>query len=137
MADHQFDITSIDLPNQSIDLIICFHVLEHIEADHKAMQELYRILKPKGRIILQTPFKSGDIYENQAIQTPEDRLLHFGQSDHVRIYSVDGLKSRLEKIGFRVDIRRFSEEANGGKFGLKTEESILIGSKISSLSLST
>ncbi|MEJ6793130.1 MAG: hypothetical protein QNK89_10480 [Lacinutrix sp.] len=52
------------------------------------MSELLRILKPKGKCYIQTPFKTGDIYEDSDIKTEEQSLLHFGQEDHLRIYSV-------------------------------------------------
>lgn len=127
-ADKQLDITNIAEPDNSFDLIICYHVLEHIEADEKAMAELFRILKPKGQVLLQTPFKSGDIYEDYNITSPEDRLKHFGQDDHVRIYSVEGLKGRLEKAGFNIDIRRF-EEREDNKWGFKNGEVVLVCGK--------
>jgi SAM-dependent methyltransferase len=39
------NIEAIDEPDNQYDIIICYHVLEHIENDQKAMQELYRITK--------------------------------------------------------------------------------------------
>ncbi|MFK7807247.1 MAG: methyltransferase domain-containing protein [Saprospiraceae bacterium] len=126
-ADKKLDITNIGEPNHSYDLIICYHVLEHIEEDRKAMAELFRILKPNGLVLIQTPFKSGQIYENKDIKTPEDRLKHFGQDDHVRIYSVEGLVERLEQNGFHLGVRQFEEEEV--YFGLKKGEVILFANK--------
>ncbi len=68
------------------------------------MKEPFRVLKPGGTVIIQTPFKEGDIYENEAIKSPEDRKIHFYQEDHVRIYSAGVLKSRLEKVCFQLKI---------------------------------
>ncbi len=104
IADEKFDITKIELESGSIDIIICLHVLEHVLDDRKAMGELYRVLKPDGVCIVQTPYKEGDIYENYSIITSEDRLKHFGQQDHVRIYSVNGLCQRLRDVGFSCQI---------------------------------
>jgi len=97
MADYNFDITSIPIEDNFFDFIICYHILEHIMDDKKAIQELYRVLKPEGVILIQTPFKEGSTYENAKITLPEDRLKHFGQEDHVRIYSAQGLKNRLKE----------------------------------------
>lgn len=127
-ADQHFDITSIDEPDGKYDLIICFHVLEHIEKDAEAIKELFRVLKKGGKCFLQTPFKDGEIYENPAIQTSAERLEHFGQEDHVRIYSVAGLSQRIEKEGFDVRIETFHEE-RGNKYGLKEQEVVIIGRK--------
>ncbi|MFD2908000.1 class I SAM-dependent methyltransferase [Flavobacterium ardleyense] len=124
IADYSFDITNIDLKSKSIHLIICYHILEHIENDKKAMQELFRILKNGGKALIQTPFKDGEIYEDYSITDPEERKIHFGQEDHVRFYSIDGLKNRLENEGFNVEIRKFDKEEY--YLGLETNETILI-----------
>ncbi|RYJ41865.1 class I SAM-dependent methyltransferase [Flavobacterium beibuense] len=124
-AKYSFDITNLDLEDESVDLIICYHILEHIENDSKAMSELYRVLKPKGKCIIQTPFKDRDIYEDFSITSPEEREIHFGQDDHVRVYSVNGLKERLEKTGFSVSVNEYKED---NYLGLK-KENILITAK--------
>lgn len=110
LADYKFDITSIDQDDEKFDTIICYHILEHIIEDIKAMSELYRVLKPEGTICIQTPFKEGDIYEDYSITSRKEREIHFGQDDHVRIYSMDGLKNRLENVGFKVSINTFKQE---------------------------
>jgi SAM-dependent methyltransferase len=127
-ADKHYDITNIKESDNSFDLIICYHILEHIEEDFAAMNELYRVLKKGGSCIIQTPFKDGDIYEDETIKTAEDRLKYFGQEDHLRIYSVDGLKERLANSGFEVKINKFVEEKNN-YCGLSEEESVLIARK--------
>ena len=130
LADHHYDITNIDLPDQFLDLIICYHILEHIIDDGSAISELHRVLKMDGTCIIQTPFKDGDIYEDPLIQTPEERLKHFGQSDHVRIYSVQGLQNRLSLAGFQVEIREYIEPADN-KYGFKEKEYILLAKRTS------
>lgn len=127
IANNQFDITNIDLTNSSIDLVICYHILEHIDADTQAMQELFRVMKPGAKALIQTPFKDGEIYENDTITTKNDRLIHFGQEDHVRVYSVLGLKKRLENSGFEVAVKtNFSQNQYNG---FDENESILIAYK--------
>ncbi|RKY97148.1 MAG: SAM-dependent methyltransferase [Ignavibacteriae bacterium] len=127
-ADKHYNITDISESDNTFDLIICYHILEHIEDDREAMNELYRVLKNGGNCIIQTPFKDGEIYENDKIKTAEDRLKYFGQEDHVRIYSVDGLKERLANTGFEVKVNKFNEEKNNYN-GLSEEESVLIARK--------
>ena len=89
------------------------------------MHELFRVLKTGAYCLIQTPFKAGDIYEDYTITKPEEREKHFGQADHIRIYSQEGLKDRLEQIGFQVELRNFSEKLdNSGGFSEK--ESVLV-----------
>ncbi|NJX14685.1 methyltransferase domain-containing protein [Tamlana crocina] len=132
LANYKFDITNIDQPDDQFDVIICYHILEHIEKDRLAMKELYRVLKPNGTIYIQTPFKDGDIYEDDNITTPEARAEHFGQNDHVRIYSVKGLKSRLERVGFSIEIKTFERSNNDFYNGFISPETILIATKLKS-----
>ena len=87
----KMDITNIKYEDNSFDVIICNHVLEHIPDDRKAMSELYRVLKPGGWAILQVPISLllNKTYEDPTVTTPEEREKVFGQSDHVRIYAKD------------------------------------------------
>ncbi|EJL73547.1 class I SAM-dependent methyltransferase [Chryseobacterium populi] len=120
LADYHFDITKIDSEPERFDLILCYHILEHIENDAAAINELYRVLKKNGTALIQTPFKAGDIYENFEIKSPEERLKHFGQEDHVRIYSVEGLTERLRKAGFQTEIKVFEKDDYQGFSPLET-----------------
>jgi SAM-dependent methyltransferase len=129
LADYHFDITKIDMEADFFDTIICYHILEHIDDDEQAMKELYRVLKQDGTCFIQTPFKAGDIYEDQTITTKEGRLKAFGQDDHVRLYSIEGLKRRLETCGFKVVQKTFEPQHDDFYFGLKSPETVLIVSK--------
>lgn len=114
ISDYQYDITAIPEADNTFDLIVCYHILEHVIDDVSAMKELHRILKPSGTLLVQTPFKAGEIYEDYSITTAKGRLIHFEQEDHVRIYSVEGLKNRLEKTGFEVTVNRYEENQRCG-----------------------
>ena len=127
-ADLHLDITAMSLPSSSLDLIICYHVLEHIPNDIQAMKELYRVLKPSGSIYIQTPFSSDAFLEDLSITSPQRRLELYGQADHVRIYTVDELARRLESVGFKIDLLEFQEEKDN-RFGFKEEETVLLVKK--------
>ncbi|KIX22919.1 methyltransferase [Flavobacterium sp. 316] len=127
IADATYNITNISKDNNSFDLIVCYHILEHIIDDEKAMTELYRVLKPNGTVLIQTPFKEGEIYEDYTRTTEAERLKHFGQEDHVRIYSINGLKERLQNTGFKIEILKLKGDKY---FGFSDNEKILIAKKI-------
>ncbi|KQT26039.1 methyltransferase [Chryseobacterium sp. Leaf405] len=126
IADYRYDITKIDSKDENFDLIICYHILEHIIEDKLAMSELYRVLKTGGKTLIQTPFKEGEIYEDYSITTEEGRLEHFGQEDHVRIYSVHELENRLKEAGFKVEVRTFAGDLF---YGFSANEKVLVCTK--------
>ncbi|HBT81629.1 TPA: hypothetical protein DEB04_02835 [Candidatus Giovannonibacteria bacterium] len=96
------DIQALPFPDQSFDLIICSHVLEHVEDDALAMREFYRVLKTRGLAILPVPFSPmfKETLEDGSVTSPEERARIFGQEDHVRLYGTDYL-GRLQNAGFK------------------------------------
>lgn len=126
--DHILNIEAIELPDACFDKAIVNHVLEHVD-DAKALAELFRILKPGGVLFVTTPVVEGwaKTYENPEVKTPAERVLHFGQSDHVRYFGAD-LRDRIRAAGF--DLREFSaEEPDVHRHGLIRGEKIFIATK--------
>lgn len=101
----KMDITDIQYPDNTFNVIYCSHVLEHVPDDKKAMREFYRVLKPGGWAILLVPILDGPTYEDDSISDPQERLKAFGQEDHVRKYGTDGVYlHRLKESGFTVQV---------------------------------
>ena len=87
VSNVQMDITNIEFEDESFDVILCSHVLEHVDDDRRAMREFHRVLKPHGWAILLVPIADLDeTYEDPSITSEEGRLKAFGQADHVRKY---------------------------------------------------
>jgi SAM-dependent methyltransferase len=108
-ADLRLDITDMDLPDSSFDLIFCSHVLEHVPDDRAAMRELRRVLVDGGLALILVPYRPAvTTYEDPSITSPLDRMVAFGQQDHVRIYGSD-LPDRLHEAGFEVEDRTVAE----------------------------
>ncbi len=126
IVDVQANILDLPFADESFDIVFCNHVLEHIVEDHKAMTELYRVLKPGGWGILQVPMKKSleTSYEDFTITDPKERQKHFGQYDHVRWYGMDYFE-RLKKVGFQVEALEYSKNFSQEeilKMGLNREE---------------
>lgn len=66
-----------------------------MQDDRKAMSELFRVLKPGGKAILQVPISkyNKETFEDFSIVSPREREKYFGQRDHIRIYGKDYKKS--------------------------------------------
>jgi len=103
LADVKADICNLPFKENEYDFILCNHVLEHIPNDTKAMQELFRVLKPGGTAILQIPqeLDRAETFHDDTITDPKERAKIFGQYDHVRVYGRDYF-DKLRSVGFRV-----------------------------------
>lgn len=111
LADVKADICDLPFEDNSYDVILCNHVLEHIPDDTKAMSELLRILKPGGWGILQIPqdLSRATTFEDDSITDKEERSKVFGQYDHVRVYGRDYF-DKLRSIGFEVEAIDYTAE---------------------------
>ena len=121
LAMVKMDITMIDYPDNTFSVIYCSHVLEHVPDDHKAIAELYRVLKPDGWAVLQVPISSESTYENPAITEPAEREKHFGQRNHVRRCGPDYIE-RMRSAGFvaeRLDTTDVLQESECMKMGIQ------------------
>ena len=122
----KIDIQNIDYLNNTFDIIFCSHVLEHVPNDKKALDELFRILKPGGSVLIMVPiqYSSYETIENSNFNTPELRLKYYGQSDHLRFYGLDfGIK--LKKAGFKIISDNFGKDMDEKlikRYGLARED---------------
>jgi SAM-dependent methyltransferase len=121
----RIDIERVDLPEAEVDLIICNHVLEHVD-DIRALSELRRVLKPLGVLLVMVPIVEGwdRTYEDLNIVVPEERRRLFGQEDHVRYYGRD-IRDRIAAAGF--DVGEYTAvEPSVSTYGLSRGEKVFV-----------
>ena len=125
---HKINIEKTELADAVYDRIICSHVLEHVD-DAKALSEMFRMLKPGGIALLATPVVEGwaRTYENAAVEKNTDRFVHFGQSDHVRLYGRD-VRERIRSAGFQLG-EVTATEPDVLTYGLMRGETLFIATK--------
>lgn len=101
----QADLQHMDMvADAAYDIIVCSHVLEHVENDARAMQELHRILKPDGVCLVLVPLIVGKRdTEEQWNCSIEENWRRFGQGDHSRLYGKEDFIGRLQDAGFYVN----------------------------------
>jgi SAM-dependent methyltransferase len=128
------DVTDIKEPDKSFDVILCNHVLEHVPDDAKALKEIFRVLKPGGVAILQTPYspKLPQTRENDpAITTDSQRLEFYGQEDHTRLYGID-LMDRIAAAGFELKLHQHNMLLKGvdsQRAGVNPDEPLFVARK--------
>ncbi len=124
-ADKQVNIEEMQFDDQSFDVVLCSHVLEHVD-DSKALREIHRVLRPGGHALIMLPLIEGweRTYENPDFVKPAERSLHFGQADHMRFYGSD-VRERIKGAGF--ELSEFTAEgADVAKYGLLPGEKLFV-----------
>lgn len=110
IADLNLDVTEMNISDNQYDVLICNHVLEHVDNVDKAFSEIKRVLKPGGWAILMVPINPDvDTFEDPSVTDPEERKRLFGQYDHVRQFGRD-YADVLSKAGFKVTADRLYYE---------------------------
>jgi len=109
-AMREIDITDTPFEANRFDVILCMHVLEHVPDDRKALSELFRILKPGGWAIVQSPIdrQRRETFEDPTVVSPKERERLFGQRDHVRVYGRD-YSARLGQAGFDLTVEDYGK----------------------------
>ena len=102
-ADLRLNIEDTGLPDSSYDMIICNHVLEHVDNYKSALGEIRRILSHEGIAVISMPYddRIETVYEDPSIVKREDRIKHFGQYDHLRVFGRD-TRDLIRAFGFKV-----------------------------------
>jgi SAM-dependent methyltransferase len=127
---HKIDVTEIPFEANTFDLVLCNHVLEHVPDYLKAMSEIFRVLKPGGTAILQTPFSAilKNNFEDDCINTDEMRFYFYAQEDHVRLFSQERFHEGLKKTGFDLQLVKQSDlfdEQTSNYYGVNRKEDLV------------
>jgi len=128
LFDLQVDITAMDLPDVSYDLVMAHHVLEHVD-DRAALAEMYRVLAPGGQAVLTVPMIEGwdESYEDPALETEAERRLGYGDAAHLRFYGRD-IRDRIRAAGFALE-EYPAVEPDVARHALQRGERIFVGLK--------
>lgn len=81
---------SLPFKDKTFDVVCAFEIIEHVKEDKKALNEIFRVLKSDGRLILSVPLK-------MKCWSPWDDL-----AGHYRRYEPDELETKLEEVGFKI-----------------------------------
>jgi SAM-dependent methyltransferase len=130
LAMVRFDLERLPVHDGAFDVVICTHVLEHVDDARAALRELLRVLRPGGWALLQSPVDTSraQTLEDRSMTSPAMRLRAFGQEDHVRIFGRD-YTAWLSAAGFEVEVVPYGREAGPervARHGLDPEEDVYL-----------
>lgn len=123
-----FDAHAIPYRDNTFDVVIANHILEHVQDDRRVMAEMYRVMKPGGFGVFQVPLDEAldKTREDPFLRDEAEQHRLFGQKDHVRQYGIDYL-DRLASVGFEVKNLHLGEvlpELDLTKYAVQPWESI-------------
>ncbi len=126
----KIDVANIPYGDNAFDLVICNHVLEHVPEYYKAIKEIFRVLKPNGIAILQTPYSKllNQNFEDKNINTDKEKLFFYSETDHFRIFSENHFLKDLKQVGFKLKILENSDyfdEKTSYYFGINHKEDLI------------
>ena len=95
--------------DDSVDLVTCVAVIEHVDRPDVLLAEAHRVLRPGGTLVVTTPSEQAKpvlehLFVRLRLIDPQEIL------DHKRYYSPATLRRDIEAAGFRrdaVSVRRF------------------------------
>jgi SAM-dependent methyltransferase len=108
-VDRRLDLTAIDMPDASVDVVYASHVLEHIREDGAALHEVRRILRPGGFAILPVPILCDRTVEYPTAVEAEawhvrapgpDYFARYDVFDHVRVWTSEDFDDRHQTWAF-------------------------------------
>lgn len=82
-VDIVLDLHQIGLPDHVAECVLCLDTLEHVEYPRRAMQEIFRILRPDGIVIISSVFNFP---------------IHAYPNDYWR-FTPEGFRSLLQQFG--------------------------------------
>lgn len=98
-----FDSDKLPWPDQSFDSITCMHVVEHLREPERILSEAARLLRPGGRIYVETPHpKSLQMKSGSGPGAEHVTINFFDDATHIRVVPVDEIAESASRVGLEV-----------------------------------
>ena len=96
------DACNLSFQDQTVDTVSCFEIIEHLQEPHKIIEEIARVLKPKGNLLISTPNqKSLFIKIQNTAHLPRFHDWKYVET-HYQTFNPQILDSLLKKHGFEI-----------------------------------
>ncbi len=93
LAMRHMDVQALEIPSDSFDVVVCYHVLDYVPDDVRALREIGRVLRASGVAILQEVMSDADA----TVEWHRPMPVHLYR---IRRYGRDFFQ-RLERAGLR------------------------------------
>jgi len=103
----RLDIHELPFENESFDCVVCTEVLEHVYSPYKALDEIHRILKPEGCLILSVPNNMTFIRIFRHLMKQKEYFSRLNMMNmHINFFDTGSILELLRKSGYHpVSIR--------------------------------
>jgi 2-polyprenyl-3-methyl-5-hydroxy-6-metoxy-1,4-benzoquinol methylase len=91
-----------NLPDSSVDVVIMLHVIEHVPDPLHTLEEIFRILKPGGSLVVETPR-----YDSLMFKLLRHRERSVSCDGHIYFFTTDTLRKMCAKAGFHFEFVRY------------------------------
>lgn len=91
-------LESAGIPDHSIDVVVMLHVIEHVPDPVGTLKRIYKVLKPGGHLVLETPR-----YDTLMFRLLGRRERSLSCDGHIFFFTTDSLRKAYEKAGFALE----------------------------------
>jgi 2-polyprenyl-3-methyl-5-hydroxy-6-metoxy-1,4-benzoquinol methylase len=97
------EIWEAEFPSGTFDVVTCWHVIEHVGSPRRLLEEIRRLLRPGGWLVLATPNLEDHFFRSAyaiargrrpRLYEPNERELH------LFVFSTHTLRRLVESVGF-------------------------------------
>ena len=97
----RLDIHNLPFNDESFDCVVCTEVLEHVYSPYKALDEIHRILKPKGSLILSVPNNMTFSRIFWHLMKRKEQYISLNTMDmHINFFDTGSILELLRKSGY-------------------------------------
>lgn len=90
------DAGTLPYDTGAFDIVLCHHVLEHVEDDRRLLNECHRVLVPGGLLVLGIPHEGGVI--GRVLRSLHRKM--YAEGEHIHFYTIKDMRQNIIAQGF-------------------------------------